>query len=63
MNWTRKRKSIEGAKVKLGLSTEQRIENGRRKGLDAMHKRGERHHARVNTPEFRNRYDLIDWSK
>lgn len=60
----RPRKQLEtGRKVPVNLELERRIENGRRMGLDAKHKRGERQHARVTTPEFRKGYDGIDWSK
>lgn len=60
----KERKALEtGRKVPVNLDLERRIENGRRAGLEAKYKRGEREHARVTTPEFRERYDLIDWSK
>lgn len=60
----KKFKKLEtGRHVPVNLDLERRVENGRRRGLDAKHKRGERQHARVTTPEFRERYDLIDWSK
>lgn len=59
-----KRKQLEtGRKVPVNLALERRIENGRRMGLAAKYKRGERQHARVTTPEFRQNYDGIDWSK
>lgn len=58
------RKQLEtGRHVPVNLAMERRIENGRRIGLEAKYKRGEREHARVTTPEFRRGYDLIDWSK
>lgn len=63
--WTpkNKRKPLEtGKKVPANPDLERRIENGRRKGLEAMYKRGERHHARVTTEAFRAGYDGIDWS-
>lgn len=64
MTWQPKRKPLEtGRKVPVNLALERRIENGRRAGLAAKYKRGEREHARVTTPEFREHYDLIDWSK
>lgn len=59
-----KRKPLEtGRHAPVNLALERRIENGRRIGLEAKHKRGERTHARVTTPEFRKNYDEIDWSK
>lgn len=59
----KKYKKLEtGRKVPVNLELERRIENGRRRGLDAKYKRGEREHARVTTPEFRKNYDQIDWS-
>lgn len=59
----KKYKKLEtGKHVPVNLELERRIENGRRRGLDAKYKRGEREHARVTTPEFRKNYDQIDWS-
>lgn len=56
----RKRKQLDtGRHVPMSLALERRIENGRRMGLDAKHRRGERQHARVNTPEFRAGHDGI----
>jgi hypothetical protein len=66
VNWRPRKqyKKLEtGRHAPVNLELERRIENGRRAGLAAKYKRGEREHARVTTPEFRERYDLIDWSK
>jgi hypothetical protein len=49
-----------GKKVPVNLDLERRIQNGRRKGLAAMYKRGERHAARVTTPEFRRGIEQME---
>lgn len=54
----KQRKPLEtGKHVPVNLAMERRIEHGRRIGLEAKYKRGEREHARVTTPEFRHGVD------
>lgn len=64
MSWRPpKRKKIQtGQKAPVNLDLERRIEAARSKALQKKYKDGERHHARVNTNEFRAGYDQIDWS-